>query len=422
MFFLKNKLNNKFIKNVITLMTGTTIAQAIPIIISPILTRLYTPTEFGLFSVYMSITTILAIFATARYELAIMLPKKNEESLAIVKLSMLINISVSFILFLLVLFLKNQFNLFINESKIGNWIYVIPLSVFLLGLYNTFYYWSNRNQLYKVMMQNRIIQSTSMSGTQLLFGFLKLNSIGLILGYIFSQLTSTIRLFLKSKPPKKIKDNVNIELIKKQAHKYNNFPKYLTFSHSTEALSANMPQILLTTYFGSKYAGFYALLLRVVGLPLSLIGKSVGDVFLQNASKRFAEQGECKSLYLKTFKSLALLAIIPFVILYMISVPLFSFVFGAEWAIAGEYMKIFIIPFYLQFISSPLSHMFIIAQKVKTELFTHIIITTLAFLSFYIGYNKFHSIEISLWMFSIVLTIKYAFFLAASYSFSKGKR
>ena len=75
------KKKSEFTKNIVTLMTGTAIAQAIPIAISPILTRIYKPEDFGVFALFLAISSILATVVNGRYELAIMLPKKDEDAI-----------------------------------------------------------------------------------------------------------------------------------------------------------------------------------------------------------------------------------------------------------------------------------------------------------------------------------------------------
>ena len=92
------KPKSEFSKNVLTLMTGTTIAQAIPIAISPILTRIYTPEDFGVLALFVAITSIFGSIANGRYELAIMLPKKDENAINIFALGLIITFSMSFIL------------------------------------------------------------------------------------------------------------------------------------------------------------------------------------------------------------------------------------------------------------------------------------------------------------------------------------
>ena len=115
MVHIKNRAKSEFTKNVLTLMTGTSIAQAIPIAITPILTRIYSPNEFGLFALYMSIVSVVVIMATGRYELAIVLPKNNEDAANIVALSLVITLFISLLslIVITVLMLSNH----IKEKK-----------------------------------------------------------------------------------------------------------------------------------------------------------------------------------------------------------------------------------------------------------------------------------------------------------------
>ena len=103
------KPKSEFSRNVFTLMTGTTIAQAIPIAISPILTRIYTPEDFGLLALFLAITIIIGSIANGRYELAIMLPEKDEDAINISALGFIISSSMSLILLILVFFFNDYF-------------------------------------------------------------------------------------------------------------------------------------------------------------------------------------------------------------------------------------------------------------------------------------------------------------------------
>jgi len=140
-------------------MTGTTIAQAIPIAISPILTRIYTPEDFGVFALYMSIVSVIATIATGRYELAIMLPKKDEDAVNIVALSIIISFFVSFIAFLIVYIFNSQITNLLGSPEISNWIYFIPITVLLAGVYQSFNYWNNRKKKYRRLVTSIVMQS-----------------------------------------------------------------------------------------------------------------------------------------------------------------------------------------------------------------------------------------------------------------------
>ena len=136
---MRSKIKSEFTRNVLTLMTGTTISLAIPIAISPVLTRIYTPQDFGVFALYMAITTIIAVLVTGRYELAIMLPKKDENAVDILILSLIISLVVSLISFLIIFFFNPQITKILGSQEISRWLYLVPCSILLIGFYNSFY-------------------------------------------------------------------------------------------------------------------------------------------------------------------------------------------------------------------------------------------------------------------------------------------
>ena len=90
-----------YARNVITLMTGTAFAQALPIAVSPILTRLYSPAEFGVFAMYLAVASILGVLVTGRYELAILIPKQDRDAIHIAALSAALSVLLSGLLLLL---------------------------------------------------------------------------------------------------------------------------------------------------------------------------------------------------------------------------------------------------------------------------------------------------------------------------------
>ncbi|HHD79092.1 MAG TPA: translocase, partial [Epsilonproteobacteria bacterium] len=140
-------------------MTGTSIAQAIPLAISPILTRIYTPEDFGIFALYMSVASMIAVTATGRYELAIMLPKKDDDAMNIVALSIVISFFVSFITLLIVFSFNAQITHLLGNPEISFWLYFIPITVLLTGIYQSFNYWINRKKEYGRLATNKVIQS-----------------------------------------------------------------------------------------------------------------------------------------------------------------------------------------------------------------------------------------------------------------------
>ena len=254
----KLKPKSEFSRNVLTLMTGTTIAQAIPIAISPILTRIYSPEDFGLFALYMSIVSMIAVIATGRYELAIMLPEKEEDAINIMALSIAITLFVSFITFLIILFFNTRITSYLNNQEISNWLYLVPFSILISGIYVNLNYFYNRKKQYKILATNRILQSGTTNTLNLAMGFGGFKHSGLILGSIMGQFTAMILLMRKTWI---MNESIfsKIERIKifQLAKKYSNFPKFDILASLASVSSQQSINILFNTFYNSTTAGHY---------------------------------------------------------------------------------------------------------------------------------------------------------------------
>ena len=131
---------SEFSQNVLTLMTGSTLSQAIPNAVSPILTRIYKPEDFGLYAVYIAIITILGTVVSGRYELAIMLPKKDEDAINIFALGLLITVLMTAFTTILVITFNEYIANLLNNQELKYWLYIVPASIFLMGCHNILIY------------------------------------------------------------------------------------------------------------------------------------------------------------------------------------------------------------------------------------------------------------------------------------------
>jgi O-antigen/teichoic acid export membrane protein len=205
------------------------------------------------------------------------------------------------------------------------------------------------------------------------------------------------------------------------AKRYSHFPKFNVVSGLFEKGSGQIPIIMLSMFFGASVTGFFSFSQRIIAAPGSLIGVSIGDVFRQHASIEYKEKGNCHGTFLKLFRLLVLVAVIPFTIILLFSPSIFSFVFGAEWRIAGEYAQIMTVMFFLSFVVSPLSNMFIIAEKQDLDLVIQIILFTFVVISFIAGYRIFNHPKIAIALYTIIYSIKYCIEFYLSLQFSRGK-
>jgi len=398
----KLKPKSEFSRNVLTLMTGTTIAQAIPIAIGPILTRLYTPEDFGMFALYASITSIVAIVATGRYELAIMLPKKEIDAINVMVLSMGIVTIISFITFLIVSIFNTQITDLLGNDEISGWLYLMPFSIFVLGIYTNLNYWNNRKKQYKTLALNRVYQSSTTATSNLLLGWSKTGSGGLIVGTLFGQVLAATILFKKTLNENHLLLNhINKLKIYSLSKKYIKFPRFDILASLSGIAAQQVPNILFNMFFNAATAGHYFLTQKMLGLPVTIMASAILDVFKEQASKDFQKYGNAKQIYIATFKKLFIMSFIPSVLVFLFAVDLFGFVFGEAWKISGEYAQILTPMLFLRFISSPLSFMFYIGEKQNLNLYLQLGLLTLIFGSFYLGENakdivKYISLSFSL--------------------------
>jgi len=418
----KLKPKSEFSRNVLTLMTGTTIAQAIPIAISPILTRLYTPEDFGVFALFVAITSIFGSIANARYELAIMLPRKDEDAINIFALGFIITSFISLSLLILVIIFNDYFVKLLNNEEIKLWLYFVPIAVFFTGIFNILNYFNNRKKYYKDISNATILKSIITAIIQLSVGFLKGGVSGLISGQLISQMFANMKLFKNIVKDKVLISNISKVKIIALAKRYKNFPKFSMWAILTNTLSQHLTNILISSFFSLTTLGFYSLVQRLLGMPSALIAHSIGQVFFQEATKEKQKTGKAIKTFNSTIKKLFIISIPLFGILYFIVEDLFAFVFGEEWRIAGIYAQIVMPLFFVRFVVSSVTVINSIFEKQKISLCWQLILLLLSVGSLYISSLYFTNFEDFLILFTGVISLHYLvlFFILKRIS-EKGK-
>jgi len=421
--FQKLKPKSEFSRNILTLMTGTTIAQAIPIAISPILTRLYTPEDFGVFALYMSISGIVAVIATGRYELAIILPTSEDEAKHIFVLSLLITLVISLITLFGILFFNELITNLLDNQKISSWLYFIPLTVFTLGIYQSLSYWLNRQKSYKDIAANKAIQSATIASANLSLGFSKFMSFGLIGGQIIGQGVAMILLYKKviEKDPN-IFSKITFSKITILARRYIDFLTINTLHSFINMAKENFANILIATQYVSAYLGMYYLVIKVMKAPVTLIGYSVSQVFYKKATDLFNENKNIYKLVRKMMISLFLVGILPLIAFLTFAIDVFSLIFGEDWSIAGYYAQALAPYIFLHFIASPLGMVPIIVKKQKQALLWGITESALFIFSFIMGYTLFEDLNLTLWLLSLTMFLYFPVYFLWILKISKGKK
>ena len=386
--FIHRIKQSDFIKNLATLATGTTLAQAVSIFTAPVLYRIYSKVDYGTLGLYMAITGIIGVFSTMQYLQPILLEKEDDEAKKVMWLNRVINTFVTLLVFLLVLGLGKYVGQWLNNQDIIPWLYLIPVSIFFTGQNEIFKVWANRKKKFKIMSFNALLTSLLVPAVSITVGVFNNGPLGLFLGMLTSQIFPPIVLLIT------LTKNENLGLkyldwrvIKIKAKTYSNFPIYSLPSEFINRFSNQLPVFMLSMYAGPAVVGVYNLCVRMLGLPVQLIGGAIGEVFRQKATQDYNESGNFNAIFKKTLKTLALISIAPTLIILFWAPEIFSFVFGVKWLESGIIAQFLVVYIMMKLIVSPLSYAIFIANKLHIGLLKNIITLVFMYLIFYFGFK-----------------------------------
>lgn len=405
---LKHK--SSFASDVLTLVSGTTFAQILTILATPVLTRLYSPNDFGLLTLFLSITGIFGVIICLRYEVSIMLPESEEEAANLLALSIVIALALSILTVPFVWFCRFPIQNILKAPQLGAYLWFVPFFLFISGIFLALNYWNTRTKHFKRLSGARIIKSVTTTGVELSAGAAGYAVGGSLIGAnLVGQSMST--LILGGQIWKNDKflflNSINLKNIILMSKRYHKFPLLDSWSILLNTISWQLPILLLSYFFSPLIVGFYSLGFRLLQFPMSFIGNSISQVFFQRATEAKSD-GTLSSLVENIFRLLVIVGMFPILTLTIVGSDLFSIIFGEIWTEAGVYAQILSIWTFVWFISSPLSSLWVIFEKQELGLRITSINLVTRIVSLWIG-GMLGSARISLLLFSLSGVLVYGY-------------
>jgi O-antigen/teichoic acid export membrane protein len=348
-----------FARGVGTLVGGTAGAQLIGIAAAPILTRLYSPEDFGMLAVFAGLLAMVLVVSSLRYELAIPLPEDDREAAHVVALSLLLVVVTAGLSAIVVGLFSSPIARAVGSPSLAGCLWLLPIAVLLGGAYSVFSYWSVRTKSFTVLATTKVRQALAALAIQL--AAFKLGSVGLIAGQVAGHSVGTASLALPALAKLQPK-NIKWPEIKSAATRYRKFPIFSTWEGLSNSAGVQLPPIMFAAFFSPAAAGLYSLANRVLSLPMSLIGSAVGQVFFAQAAEAH-RQGRLGTLVEKLHGKLAHIGLPPALLLILVGPDLFALVFGPAWRVSGEFARWMVPWLYLVFVSSPLSTLFAAVER-----------------------------------------------------------
>lgn len=363
-----------FIKNFTKLICGTAGAQVITIVTLPFLTHMYAVEDFGLQAIYLSITSMLVIMASGRYELAILLPEKDDDAFSLAILSVLLSSAVCCAVEAAVFLFADNINSFFDGADIVKWLYFMPFTIVAGLSYNVGCIWLNRMKAYNIMPLIGIITNVCNFCAAYSYGCIyDADGHGLLLNTMVGQLLGAVYIFIYCWQRGWLPCGISMNQVKKQAIRYKNFPQFLVVGHMINVFSSQLPVFLLQGLAGQQVVGYFAMVQKFMVIPSSLIGSAIGNVFMREASEEWRMSHICWGIYKKTCILLTGIGIIVFPIMFVAAPDLLPYFLGEKWRMSGEYIRYLCPMFFMSFIASPLSSMFAIAEKLKWDLIIQVV-------------------------------------------------
>ena len=373
---------SSFVSNVVKLSAGTLIAQAIGILVAPILSRLFAPEAFGLFGLFSSIFSILGSIACLRYDLAIMLPQKDEKAANLFAGTVIISALVSCFCSLLIWIAGNRILNLFNAEQLSSYVWYIPLMVFLIGTFSSANYWNSRTKHFGRLAFVRIINSFTNSLIRLTMGFW-----GYVGGEIFivaaviAQFISNLILYIKIwvSNGKFFKNHIQLKEIFSLSARYRRFPQYSLWSGILVDFSLKLPIFTIAYFFSPKQLGYFVFVQTIVRVPFNLLGDSISKVFFQKAASVKGNTAELSSWIEKVFYFLTTFFMLPALVVSILGTDIFKVLFGAHWSEAGLYAQILIFSILIELITAPFGSLFNVLERQKEALRFNILLLTLRF-------------------------------------------
>lgn len=336
-------------------MSGTTASQLVLIAASPILTRIYTPEDFAVLALFGAFAQIFGVAANGRYEIAIYLPKEERDAYKIAVLGLLIAVTVSAGILIGILLLGSKAAEWWNMPQLEIWLWFLPIAVLFGGIFSVAQAAAIRLGAYKAIAGASIIKALVQTGLQMVLGLFAAGPGGLVLGRTFANGSANLPLIRAGLARIGGHQPWNWSELWTLAKEYRRFPLFSGPAGLINVGNANLLNFALPILLGPATLGFYTLAMRVLGAPLQQIAGPVGQVFMREASREIRTTGSAKRSFVKGLTVLTGISALLFGSLYFVIEPIFGFVFGSEWAIAGRYAAILMPLFAVRFIVSPLS-------------------------------------------------------------------
>jgi len=398
--YLTKLFRSGAVRDIAILASGRLGATIIGLVSVPFISRLFTPSEFGVAAFFIAIATLLSQLLPMAFQNAVVVPKAEREALALVKVSVVISIVLAVVVTLFIIVMA-VFNFsFAFSEQLGKWLWVLPVVSLFLALSLVCESWLTRKKKFSSSAKATFSQAVVLNGGRLTFGGLFGGSVwGLIVPYIVA---TALRLGLLARVAFISRGDIykaGMPAVLSIAKEYSEFPRYNLPAGFLRGLSEKLPVLMLAPFFGAPVVGLYAMADRLIKTPVTMGAMSVRRVYLQRASVILHNNGNLKRSYLKSTLYMLILGFTLMCLLLVVGKDLLIIVLGDHWAQAGDFVQILSPLMFLILASRPAAALIDLLRQQKLWLRLQIGSTLLRICFMAIAWVFWSNVETVLWGF-----------------------
>ena len=380
-----NLIKSSGARNFAKLLSANVLAQVIGLIVYPILTRIYSPEDFGLLNLFLSIGGVLAILSTAEYYYAIVLPKEEQEAENVFGVGVLWLIATTVLIGISIAFAK-PISLLFKSPNLASYYWLMPLYVFAIGAWNLLNYWYIRHKEYNPISHYQVSQNILSAGGKLGLGLGGIFQGGMIYSVVIAPMISLASSWLYArKTLLPALRRMSWREVGEQAKVYRNFPCFVLPRSFVNMLAGQMPVLLLTPFFGGEAVGFLSLAILLGYTPIGTITRAIYQVMYQHTTEQVHEQKPIGQIFRKFILSASAIIIPVFVGLWFVLPNLTAWLLGSEWHVSGEYIRWMLPWLYVSLLSCSINYLFDVFMKQNWGLFFEVILAVMRVAGLYIG-------------------------------------
>lgn len=419
---IKQLGQSKFVRNVAIVATGTAGAQAITMAFAPVITRLYGPEAFGMLGTFMAILGVLTPIAALTYPIAIVLPKSDADAKSLAKLSAILALVIAAVTAIVLLGAGDWIAETLSLGAIAGFLLLIPFAMLFSAYQQILTQWLIRKKQFKITARVAVIQALTINSAKAGVGWFHPVGAALIVIATIGHALHAALLWsgIRSRETAHPNQDESTGTIRKLAKRHRDFPLYRAPQVALNGLSQSLPILMLASFFGPAAAGFYTLGRTVMGVPSTLIGQSVANVFYPRITEAAHSGENLQKLLVRATSAMAAAGVVPFGVVVAFGPWLFSFVFGAEWVVAGEYARWLALWMYFGFLNRPSVAAIATLGLQDFFLLYEVVSVALRAIAIYIGFVVFKDDVLAVALFSLSGVLLNA--LLVMFTLSKSKR